>query len=324
MENGKTTNKSFIDFYEKIIASNNNDVCLNGFLTNISTEKGALRNFDSTRYITDETIKQDSRLRILDSAEIEYLENIWFFFREYIRIPVSNFMNISSTCDFFINELSFAMIYLYLKRRSFVVMPKYTRTCAKGASTTFILLLIYSYIKNSTYTSFLAPQDVSDDIKDNVLFKEDSWYFKNLLSMNHFLQYKDIITKHASAPNSLAGSVFNDPLKYNGDKRYTHFYNYKYNAMRTDWTFNDAFMYENATVALPLLNKAYSRTDTPFIANLEINLDDFMTSSTNKFVDMAYKQDFLFIGDDVLTENILKDKDYLKHLPKNITIVIQY
>lgn len=110
MKNFKTTNKSFINVYERL---HNHGIKNCDFMLELNDH--LLAGVD----VHDPNLSNEMKLRILEEVK----NNIWFWFRECLTVNLED----GTSIPFKLNILSATMIYLYTKSRSqYVLSSKYT------------------------------------------------------------------------------------------------------------------------------------------------------------------------------------------------------
>ena len=124
MINKNTTNKSFISAWHYL---QDNGVENNSFMLELKNKK--LIDFSYEKFMNEERTKEET-IELREMILNEVKENIWFFFREIVRIPnpVSShyYNNEMESSRFVLTPITMAMIYLYDNSQDFIALkPKY-------------------------------------------------------------------------------------------------------------------------------------------------------------------------------------------------------
>ena len=178
MINKNTTNKSFISAWHYL---QDNGVENNSFMLELKNKK--LADFSYDKFMNEERTKEQT-IELRDMILKEVKENIWFFFREIVRISYnlegfksSNFDNsdLFGSIPFHLTEKSLSLIYLYSKGVNiFLKKPD------KDEETEFLFRLfeIYEIIKNpdSVMESF-------DNINSNERLYDLYYHFHNIIPL---------------------------------------------------------------------------------------------------------------------------------------------
>lgn len=99
---------------------------------------------------------------------IECMENIWFFLREVLRVPViGTLMKYTNSLQFELNLTNVLMILAYINERSFICLSPETQ----GISTTINALGLYTMLFHNWYyqTSLGKPDPTKQEIRMNAL-----------------------------------------------------------------------------------------------------------------------------------------------------------
>ena len=178
MINKNTKNKSFISAWHYL---QDQGVENNSFMLELKNKK--LADFSYDKFMNEERTKEQT-IELRDMILKEVKENIWFFFREIVRIPYnlegfksSNFDNsdLFGSIPFHLTEKSLSLIYLYSKGVNiFLKKPD------KDEETEFLFRLfeIYEIIKNpdSVMESF-------DNINSNERLYDLYYHFHNIIPL---------------------------------------------------------------------------------------------------------------------------------------------
>ena len=178
MINKNTKNKSFISAWHYL---QDQGVENNSFMLELKNKK--LADFSYDKFMNEERTKEQT-IELRDMILKEVKENIWFFFREIVRIPYnlegfnsSNFDNsdLFGSIPFHLTEKSLSLIYLYSKGVNiFLKKPD------KDEETEFLFRLfeIYEIIKNpdSVMESF-------DSINSNERLYDLYYHFHNIIPL---------------------------------------------------------------------------------------------------------------------------------------------
>ena len=171
-------NKSFISAWHYL---QDQGVENNSFMLELKNKK--LADFSYDKFMNEERTKEQT-IELRDMILKEVKENIWFFFREIVRIPYnlegfksSNFDNsdLFGSIPFHLTEKSLSLIYLYSKGVNiFLKKPD------KDEETEFLFRLfeIYEIIKNpdSVMESF-------DNINSNERLYDLYYHFHNIIPL---------------------------------------------------------------------------------------------------------------------------------------------
>ena len=178
MINKNTKNKSFISAWHYL---QDQGVENNSFMLELKNKK--LADFSYDKFMNEERTKEQT-IELRDMILKEVKENIWFFFREIVRITYnlegfksSNFDNsdLFGSIPFHLTEKSLSLIYLYSKGVNiFLKKPD------KDEETEFLFRLfeIYEIIKNpdSVMESF-------DNINSNERLYDLYYHFHNIIPL---------------------------------------------------------------------------------------------------------------------------------------------
>ena len=178
MINKNTKNKSFISAWHYL---QDQGVENNSFMLELKNKK--LADFSYDKFMNEERTKEQT-IELRDMILKEVKENIWFFFREIVRISYnlegfksSNFDNsdLFGSIPFHLTEKSLSLIYLYSKGVNiFLKKPD------KDEETEFLFRLfeIYEIIKNpdSVMESF-------DNINSNERLYDLYYHFHNIIPL---------------------------------------------------------------------------------------------------------------------------------------------
>ena len=174
MYNTKTKNTSFINMWRYLQEIN---VENNIFMLELKDE--SLIDFD-TEYLS--TCGQGKRDDIINRLYEECRNNIWFFFREVIRIgvPLMEYTRNYAYCSrFILTPDSMRMIYLYEHNRDFLFLKKERQL---GNTTTINLLELYDLIFNNRndYSSYTV-----NIMGDKNSISLDNKNMENLININY-------------------------------------------------------------------------------------------------------------------------------------------
>lgn len=219
MINKETTNKSFINMWHYLQDLN---VENNSFMLELKNKD--LKNKD----ITNKDIEQE--------VFEECVNNIWFFFREYVRLiyPISMNSIESLYMPFVLTPENMAMIYLYDKGVNFIKDKRlYTGRNNIGLGTTLRLLEMYNYIFRNEYIQYsyhlsIPDENIftrnNDDIKEKYLLLSEA-NRRLLYSLDDTIYSKlnlNIVDKASRYYCNIP--EINEVVKY---AFFTHLYNYK-------------------------------------------------------------------------------------------------
>ena len=164
MINKNTTNKSFISAWHYL---QDNGVENNSFMLELKNKK--LIDFSYEKFMNEERTKEET-IELREMILNEVKENIWFFFREIVRIPYSldqfkskNFdnSNLNGSVPFQLTEMSLCIIYLYSKGKDIFIKRQYAND---QSNVIFKLLEIYEIITNSDYV--IETYDIDPPTKE--------------------------------------------------------------------------------------------------------------------------------------------------------------
>lgn len=135
----QTSNKSFIHIWRMFQDLNIDN---NSFMLELKDE--SLQGFNMNDL---DKLPEDKRNDMMRKVIAECKNNIWFFFREVVRIgnPVSNDLHFhENDSKFILTPYSALLIYLYTKKKSCIVAPSPANK-RYGLTTTLHLLSMYDY-----------------------------------------------------------------------------------------------------------------------------------------------------------------------------------
>lgn len=140
MINTNTTNKSFINMWRYLQDKNIEN---NSFMLELHDE--SLKDFK----LEDLEIEdKGKRYTLLEKVKAECKRNIWFFFREIVRIPnpvaISSHQQELGQVHYILNPFEMAMIYSYEKKINF--LSRLYGDVHRGMKTTVNLLEYYTYL----------------------------------------------------------------------------------------------------------------------------------------------------------------------------------
>ena len=219
MINKETTNKSFINMWHYLQDLN---VENNSFMLELKNKD--LKNKD----ITNKDIEQE--------VFEECVNNIWFFFREYVRLiyPISMNSIEPLYMPFVLTPENMAMIYLYDKGVNFIKDKRlYSGRNNIGLGTTLRLLEMYNYIFRNEYIQYSYHLSIpdennftrnNDEIKEKYLLLSEA-NRRLLYSLDDTIYSKlnlNIVDKAARYYCNIP--EINEVAKY---AFFTHLYNYK-------------------------------------------------------------------------------------------------
>lgn len=191
-----TKNLSFRRIYYYI---QNNESCNNyDFL--LKTINPELLDFDYDEFMSRGDNKANQRSIIKNECR----ENIWFFFREIVRIPndMNYIYSIPSNTRYVLNLTEMKMIYAYDNCKGFVTFnPKVNSeenagsgTDIAGITTTLCLLKLYEdYIISDGYNSSIYWLNESSN--DNIIYNRHHSIMTKLLSANDHIIFTYLETK---------------------------------------------------------------------------------------------------------------------------------
>ena len=181
MFNTKTKNESFISMWHKL---QDEDIENNIFMLRLNDE--SLIDFDVSQLYTDD---KEKRTKLLEKVINECKNNIWFFFREVVRIPNELSMEAgwrNNTTRFVLNKELMILIYAYEHKYS--VIDKSVMT--KGYTTLIYLLEMYEKFINNNFNVFYA-YDIKEFTLTNILYA--NFHIVNTVDPKHIM-YKDHIS----------------------------------------------------------------------------------------------------------------------------------
>lgn len=158
----QTSNKSFIHIWRMFQDLNIDN---NSFMLELKDE--SLQGFNMNDL---DKLPEDKRNEMMRKVIAECKNNIWFFFREVIKIgnPVSNDLHFhENDSRFILTAYSALMIYLYTKKKSCIIAssPQYKRY---GLTTTTHLLSMYDYHILEKVENMKLLEFTDTDIENNL------------------------------------------------------------------------------------------------------------------------------------------------------------
>lgn len=195
MFNTKTKNESFIYMWHHLQDKNIEN---NIFMLRLDDK--SLIDFDVSQLYTDD---KEKRTKLLEKVVNECKNNIWFFFREVVRIPNILSMDVgwkSNTIRFVLNKDLLILIYAY--EHKFSILTKSTMT--RGYTTLIYLLEIYEKFINNNFNIFYAY-----DIKE---FALTSILYANFHIINTIEPKKIMYKEHISYESRLNLNIIDDSV----------------------------------------------------------------------------------------------------------------
>ena len=167
----QTSNHSFTDFYDKM---RKKDFSITDQVLWLYHKE--LINIDPIEVFKNDNY--ENREELLDLIQDEISCNIWYFFREYVRIKT--YFTTSSDIRFSIDEDIFKIIDLYNNHKYSVIIQEGNKK--RHLKTTFFYILLYDIIKKmnvrNSWTAFLV------DLNDNLPSLSDAIHSKNFALHN--------------------------------------------------------------------------------------------------------------------------------------------
>lgn len=184
-----TKNESFINKWHDL---QNKGISNNSFMLRVANDK--LINYDKTKSPED----NDTDLATLIA---ECSNNVWFFFREILRIPAAFFSRnnyIKNSPEFFLTETSAEMIYGYEQGISMTIYSPDT----EGKTTLLRALFLYTILIGKFNTMYISknPEHDIERLKNIIDANSIIGSNMNILSMN----LSDYVVSPNTAYNKLS------------------------------------------------------------------------------------------------------------------------
>lgn len=201
MINKETHNQSFINMWRHL---QDMKVENNSFMLELHDE--SLKNFRLEDLATDDKSK---RIDLMNRITFECQRNIWFFFRELIRIPNPIAFHSCQLpvgqINYILNPTELNMIYAYEKGINLITKLD---NVPKGIRTTLRLLEFYSHLFGSQDDNYVISYD-DDSIDDNLRY-----YMIRNANFSTFPMSSADITNKSYAIRTDAGFNIHAPEKY--------------------------------------------------------------------------------------------------------------
>lgn len=308
-----TKNKSFI-FAWRFLQDKN--IYNNDFMLQLNDE--TLQGFELSDIDQIEDAKE--RNELIQKVLTECKNNIWFFFREIVRIGngVTNSIGFhENDSRFILSPLSAKLIYLYDKNQNFIVTQSALDKNHYGLTTLIHLLSFFNFNFRSSQTiPVIMDNTISDDYSIIKGIYKSNYRLFSVMDYNNL----DINKKNIKIRNDESYSLcFNDT-----DEHCMFGINNVNNPIFLYRMIKSCYENEKNHLFMKVVNRyniptTFKRLINPAISK-KINIDD------GSIID-EYMNDLISISEDMM---IIKDSDYksifdnhgLKHIVKKIFLIV--
>lgn len=187
MYDKNTKNKSFVDMWRCL---QDQGIENNNFMLKLINPE--LEGFDINDLKTEDKVK---RAELLDKVVDECMKNIWFFFREVVRIPneMGTLVGIEDHhSPFILNPINMAMIYLYDYNQDFIACNILN---SGGTTTTLNLLKIY-YLHFGQGSCDYVKSYIIDTFVQNIVSDKRAEYLENNVTASYYKSFYRLLYKN--------------------------------------------------------------------------------------------------------------------------------